>query len=250
MQDFTEIVRENEALRAENKKLKSSKNNIYTALAKAQGEFQINSKNQEVTVCSQKDGKWTKYSYKYLTLAGIIEIIRKPFAKNGLSFLQFPTVKKEGNSTTVIIKTVIAHESGDTIENELSLPVTIGGRISDAQAIGSAITYARRYSLQSLVGISADEEDDDGNSACANTIETKPQVKQPPKQEKPQAKTQDKQESKQHCCRCGQVIENRPLGTTTYFDYSLKELGGYYCKDCGQARKKEMETGQSEMIVA
>lgn len=250
MQDFTEIIRENEALRAENKKLKNSKNNIYTALAKAQGEFQINSKNKEVTVCSQKDGKWTKYSYKYLTLSEVIEIIRKPFAKNGLSFLQFPTVRKEDNSTTVIIKTVIAHESGETIENELSLPVTIGGRISDAQAIGSAITYARRYSLQSLVGISADEEDDDGNSACANTIETKPQVKQPPKQEKSQAKTQDKQESKQHCCKCGQVIENRPLGTTTYFDYSLKELGGYYCKDCGQARKKEMETGQSEMIVA
>lgn len=241
MQDLTEIIRENESLKAENKKLKNSKNNIYTALAKAQGEFQINSKNQEVTVCSQKDGKWTKYSYKYLTLAGIIEIIRKPFAKNGLSFLQFPTVRKEGNATTVIIRTVIAHESGDTIENELSLPVTIGGRISDAQAIGSAITYARRYSLQSLVGISADEEDDDGNSACANTIETKPQVKQPPKQEK--------QESK-HCCKCGQVIENRPLGNTTYFDYSLKELGNYYCKECGQAKSKELKTGQSEMIVA
>lgn len=240
MQDLTEIVRENEALRAENKKLKNSKNNIFTALAKAQGEFETATKNQ----------KNPFFNSKYLTLGGVIEIIRKPFAKNGLSFLQFPTVKKEGNITTVIIKTVIAHESGDTIENELILPVTIGGRISDAQAIGSAITYARRYSLQSLVGISADEEDDDGNSACANTIETKPQVKQLKTQEKPQAKTQDKQESKQHCCKCGQVIENRPLGTTTYFDYSLKELGGYYCKDCGQARKKEMETGQSEMVVA
>jgi hypothetical protein len=148
----------------------------------------------------------------------------------------------------VIIKTIIAHESGDTIENELILPVTIGGRISDAQAIGSAITYARRYSLQSLVGISADEEDDDGNSASGRVVEaksqTKTQVKQQPKTQ------QEKQESKQHCCKCGQVIENRPLGNTTYFDYSLKELGGYYCKDCGQARKKEMETGQSEMIVA
>jgi hypothetical protein len=236
MQDLIEIIRENESLRTENKKLKNSKNNIYTALAKAQGEFETATKNQ----------KNPFFNSKYLTLGGVIEIIRKPFAKNGLSFLQFPTVRKEGNSTTVIIKTIIAHESGETIENELSLPVIIGGRISDAQAIGSAITYARRYSLQSLVGISADEEDDDGNSACANTIETKPQVKQPPKQEKPQ----DKQESKQHCCKCGQVIENRPLGTTTYFDYSLKELGGYYCKDCGQARKKEMETGQSEMVVA
>ena len=240
MQDFTEIVRENEALRAENKKLKSSKNNIYTALAKAQGEFETATKNQ----------KNPFFNSKYLTLGGVIEIIRKPFSTNGLSFLQFPTVKKDGNATTVIIRTVIAHESGETIENELILPVTIGGRISDAQAIGSAITYARRYSLQSLVGISADEEDDDGNSASGRVVETKQQVKQPPKQEKQQPKTHDKQESKQHCCRCGQVIENRPLGNTTYFDYSLKELGGYYCKDCGQARKKEMETGQSEMIVA
>ena len=231
MQDFTEIVRENESLKAENKKLKNNKNNIYTALAKAQGEFETATKNQ----------KNPFFNSKYLTLGGVIEIIRKPFSKNGLSFLQFPTVKKEGNSTTVIIRTVIAHESGETIENELILPVTIGGRISDAQAIGSAITYARRYSLQSLVGISADEEDDDGNSASGRVVETKPQVKQQPKQEK--------QESK-HCCKCGQVIENRPLGNTTYFDYSLKELGGYYCKDCGQARKKEMETGQSEMIVA
>lgn len=238
MQDLAEIIRENEALKAENKKLKNSKNNIYTALAKAQGEFETATKNQ----------KNPFFNSKYLTLGGVIEIIRKPFSKNGLSFLQFPTVKKEGNnSTTVIIRTVIAHESGETIENELSLPVTIGGRISDAQAIGSAITYARRYSLQSLVGISADEEDDDGNSACANTIETKPQIKQQPKQEKPQTKQEDKQK---HCCKCGQVIENRPLGNTTYFDYSLKELGGYYCKGCGQARKKEMETGQSEMIVA
>lgn len=235
MQDLTEIIRENESLKAENKKLKNSKNNIYTALAKAQGEFETATQNK----------KNPFFNSKYLTLGGVIEIIRKPFSKNGLSFLQFPTVKKEGNSTTVIIKTIIAHESGDTIENELSLPVTIGGRISDAQAIGSAITYARRYSLQSLVGISADEEDDDGNSASGRVVEaksqTKPQVKQQPKQEK--------QESK-HCCKCGQVIENRPLGNTTYFDYSLKELGGYYCKDCGQARKKEMETGQSEMIVA
>jgi hypothetical protein len=238
MQDLTEIIRENESLRTENKKLKNSKNNIYTALAKAQGEFETATKNQ----------KNPFFNSKYLTLGGVIDIIRKPFAKNGLSFLQFPTVRTEGNSTTVIIKTIIAHESGETIENELILPVTIGGRISDAQAIGSAITYARRYSLQSLVGISADEEDDDGNSASGRVVEvksqTKTQVKQQPKTQ------QEKQESKQHCCKCGQVIENRPLGNTTYFDYSLKELGGYYCKDCGQARKKEMETGQSEMIVA
>lgn len=234
MQDFTEIVRENEVLRTENKRLKddinkqkNSKSNIYTALAKAQGQFQAVAKNQDNPF----------FKSKYLTLAGIIDVIRKPFSENGLCLIQSPSVIKQDNSIFVTVKTTIAHASGDTLENELTLPIVTGQRISDAQAIGSAITYARRYALQSLVGVSADEEDDDGNSAC-NRVEQKPK----PKEEK-------KQET-QKCCKCGKDIQNRPLGNTTYFDYSLKELGGYYCKDCGQTRKKEMETGQSEMIVA
>lgn len=235
MQDFTEIIRENESLKAENKRLKedinkqkNSKSNIYTALAKAQGQFQAVAKNQDNPF----------FKSKYLTLAGIMDVIRKPFADNGLCVIQSPKVSKEGNSTFVTLKTTIAHSSGDTLENELTIPIATGQRISDAQAIGSGITYARRYALQSLLGISADEEDDDGNSASGRI-----------EQQKPKPKPQEKKES-QKCCKCGKDIQNRPLGNTTYFDYSLKELGGYYCKDCGQARKKEMETGQSEMIVA
>lgn len=228
-QDFTEIVKENEMLKEELKinKQKNSKSNIYTALAKAQGQFQAVSKNQDNPF----------FKSKYLTLAGIMDVIRKPFADNELCVIQSPKVFKEGNSTFITLKTIIAHSSGDTLENELTLPIATGQRISDAQAIGSGITYARRYALQSLVGVSADEEDDDGNSACGRV------------EQKPKPKPQEKQET-QKCCKCGKDIQNRPLGNTTYFDYSLKELGGYYCKDCGQARKKEMETGQSEMIVA
>ena len=228
-QDFTEIVKENEMLKEELKinKQKNSKSNIYTALAKAQGQFQAVSKNQDNPF----------FKSKYLTLAGIMDVIRKPFADNELCVIQSPKVFKEGNSTFITLKTIIAHSSGETLENELTLPIATGQRISDAQAIGSGITYARRYALQSLVGVSADEEDDDGNSACGRV------------EQKPKPKPQEKQET-QKCCKCGKDIQNRPLGTTTYFDYSLKELGGYYCKDCGQARKKEMETGQSEMIVA
>ena len=230
MQDFSEILKENENLKTENeelkienKKLRSNKSQLFTALAKAQGQFQAVSKNQDNPF----------FKSRYLTLAGLMEVLRKPFADNGLCLIQSPTTTKEGNSTFVIVKTIIAHTSGETIENELSLPITTGQRISDAQAIGSGITYARRYALQSLVGISADE-DDDGNSACG----------------KVEQKQNKEKKDVQKCCKCGKTIENRPLGNTTYFDYSLKELGGYYCKDCGQARKKEMETGQSELIVA
>lgn len=225
MDNFSEIIRENEFLKAENKKLKNSKSQIFTALSKAQGQFTTIKKNQ--------DNPFFKSSY--LTLAGLIDSIRKPFSENGLCLIQSPSVIKQDNSIFVTVKTTIAHASGETFENELTLPITNGGRISDAQAIGSAITYARRYALQSLVGVSADEEDDDGNSAC-NRVEQKPQ---------PQKQKQDTQK----CCKCGKDIQNRPLGNTTYFDYSLKELGGYYCKECGQARKKELETGQKEICV-
>lgn len=225
MDNFSEIIRENEFLKAENKKLKNSKSQIFTALSKAQGQFTTIKKNQ--------DNPFFKSSY--LTLAGLIDSIRKPFSENGLCLIQSPSVIKEDNSIFVTVKTTIAHASGETLENELTFPITNGQRISDAQAIGSAITYARRYALQSIVGISADE-DDDGNSAC-NRVEQKPQ---PPKQ---------KQDNKQKCQTCGKTIENKPIGTTTYFDYSLKELGGYYCKECGQARKKELETGQKEINV-
>ena len=229
MQDYSEIVKENEMLKEELNinKPKNSKSNIYTALAKAQGQFQAVAKNQDNPF----------FKSKYLTLAGIMDVIRKPFADNELCVIQSPKVFKEGNSTFITLKTIIAHSSGETLENELTLPIATGQRISDAQAIGSGITYARRYALQSLVGVSADEEDDDGNSACGRV------------EQKPKPKPQEKQET-QKCCKCGKDIQNRPLGNTTYFDYSLKELGGYYCKDCGQARKKEMETGQSEMVVA
>lgn len=245
MENILDLLKENESLKAENKRFKNneeSRQKYFAAFAKAQGSFKVNAKNQEVTVCSQKDGKWTKYTYKYLTLAELIEIIRKPFAENGISFKQEIAIEyKNERFAFVIITTFFRHSSGyEDDQHSLTLPAYLEGKPKDIQNIGGVITYGKRYALQSLVGISADE-DDDGNSACGNIIESKSQIKT--------SKPQEKQDTK-NCCKCGKEIENRPLGNTTYFDYSLKELGNYYCKDCGQARKKEMETGQSQMIVA
>lgn len=242
-----DLIKENESLKAEIQKLKAkeeARQQFFTAFAKAQGAFKVNSKNQEVTVCSQKDGKWTKYTYKYLTLSELTEIIRKPFADNGISFEQGLDIEyKSEKMAFVTVTTIFRHSSGYESEpKHLSLPAYLDGKAKDIQTIGGVITYTKRYALQSLVGISADEEDDDGNEACGLVVEAKSQTKSS-KQEV------SKVESPKHCCKCGQVIENRPLGNTTYFDYSLKELGDYYCKECGQARKKEIETGQKEMVV-
>ena len=62
-----------------------------------------------------------------------------------------------------MVETVLAHESGEWISGELLLPLTK----ADAQGVGSAITYGRRYGLAAIVGIVADE-DDDGNAASRN----------------------------------------------------------------------------------
>lgn len=95
------------------------------------------------------------FKSKYADLNSVVDAVRVPFAENGLSYSQFPVM----DDNRVGVETILMHESGEFIASTLMLPT---GKL-DAQAAGSAITYARRYSLQSIAGIPA--EDDDGNAA-------------------------------------------------------------------------------------
>ena len=92
---------------------------------------------------------------KYADLGAVIDAVKQPFADNGLSYSQFP-VYRDG---LVGVTTLLMHTSGEWVESELVLPLTK----PTPQSGGSAITYARRYALQSIAGIPA--EDDDGNEA-------------------------------------------------------------------------------------
>ena len=95
------------------------------------------------------------FKSKYANLEEVIRVVKEPFAANGLSFVQFP-ISGEG---TAGVETIILHESGEFISNEFLLKCSK----ADPQGMGSAITYARRYGLQSACGIPS--EDDDGNAA-------------------------------------------------------------------------------------
>ncbi len=95
------------------------------------------------------------FKSKYADLNAVVDAVRIPFAENGLSYSQFPVM----DDNRVGVETILMHDSGEFIASTLMLPT---GKL-DAQAAGSAITYARRYSLQSIAGIPA--EDDDGNAA-------------------------------------------------------------------------------------
>ena len=96
------------------------------------------------------------FKSKYADLNSIREACLPALNKHGIAVLQ-PIVQVEGKN---YVKTLLLHESGESME---CLTEIIFARQNDAQAQGSGITYARRYGLQSLVNVGA--EDDDGNKA-------------------------------------------------------------------------------------
>ena len=128
---------------------------LAAALAKAQGEIDDASKGSENPY----------FKSKYADLAAVRSVIREPLAKNGLSIVQLPSTVDGG----AIVKTVLMHSSGQFISNELFMPA---GK-SDPHGLGSAITYARRYSLMSILCLAS--EDDDGNAAVAS-VKASPKV--------------------------------------------------------------------------
>lgn len=121
-------------------------NEVASALAKAQGMMES----------ALKDSDNPFFKSKYASLDAVWNAIRKPLSSNGLSVIQ--TI--EGIGDTINITTTLAHSSGQWISSTFPL---IAGR-PKPQELGSVITYMRRYALSSLVGVTADE-DDDGNAA-------------------------------------------------------------------------------------
>lgn len=106
------------------------------------------------------------FKSKYADLNSIREVCMPALHNHGIVVLQ-PMVHIDGKN---FVKTVLLHESGESFD---SLTEIIYNKQNDAQAQGSGITYARRYGLQSLLSIGA--EDDDGNAA------SKPATVQQPK---------------------------------------------------------------------
>ena len=118
---------------------------LAAALVSAQAEIENASKN----------AKNDHFRNRYADLAEVLNTVRPVFAKNGIAIIQSPTL--DGN--VVSVETMLMHSSGEWISDSCSTPVSK----NDAQGIGSAITYMRRYSLAAFAGVA--QEDDDGNGA-------------------------------------------------------------------------------------
>ena len=101
----------------------------------------------------------------YANLAEVLDVVRATFKKHGLAIVQLPGVLRvDGNYTFVAITTTIIHTSGEMMGTTMEMPVNAdkNGRITP-HAVGSAITFGRRYALAAAAGIT--QEDDDGNTA-------------------------------------------------------------------------------------
>lgn len=127
--------------------------NLAIALSKAQGELNNPTNSKEAVVQTTK----VKYSYFYATLDEILNIVRPILSKHGLSILQVPST----DADHVLITTILLHDSGEFIEAE---PLKLKMQQYTPQGAGSAITYARRYAVASILGISSQDDDDGGQA--------------------------------------------------------------------------------------
>jgi hypothetical protein len=122
-------------------------NELATALAKAQGAMGH----------ALKQNSNPHFGSRYADLASCLDAVREPLAAHGLAVTQLVSSSPEA----ITIDTVLMHASGQWIASSLAVPLAK----RDAQGVGSATTYGRRYALAAICGIAQD--DDDGNEATA-----------------------------------------------------------------------------------
>jgi len=120
---------------------------IAAALSTAQGELSHALKDTMGQIGQQKT--------KYADLASCWDAAREPLSRNGLAVVQMPSA----DGPKVTVTTMLVHKSGEWFKNSIQMT----SAQNTPQAIGSCITYGRRYSFCSVVGISP--EDDDGAAA-------------------------------------------------------------------------------------
>ena len=129
----------------------NGRKNLAAALVKAQAEC------QNVTMNKTNP----HFRSRYADLAAVRDAIIPVFNKHGIAIIQTPTTDEFSGFA---LETRLVHSSGEQMIWSFPLP----SDTSKMQAIGSAISYARRYTLSAIAGV-ASEEDDDGNAATTNT---------------------------------------------------------------------------------
>ena len=177
---------------------------IAGALAKAQAEMKSAKKNQDNPY----------FKSVYADLASCYEACREPLAKNGIAVFQGIEDSTDGESVT--LNTMLLHSSGEWLSSSLRMPLLK----KDPQAVGSVITYARRYGLSAAIGLAS--EDDDAESAMARPVSS-PAPKTQPTKEVVASKPDPRQKN----------VTNKTEKTPTAKDLLIKRLYYVLCNEQG-----------------
>lgn len=152
--------------------------NLAKALSKAQGEFTPVPKSRTVKVRTQNGS----YDFAYAPLDEILAMALPILSRHDLALSHIMAPQEKG---PLLLVTKLMHGgTGEVLDS--AFPLLTQG--TGPQAMGSAITYAKRYSVTALLGISSDD-DDDGNAAQGNHVESK--------QDRPRQQTQQRQQPRQ-----------------------------------------------------
>jgi hypothetical protein len=126
---------------------------IAAALAKAQADL-TNPEKSLVATIRGRDPKETERTFRYAPLSSGLEIVRTSLGQHEIATIQTTAIDREAG--LIRLTTVLAHSSGEWMSSEW--PVCQIGEASAPQRMGAALTYARRYSLFTLVGIAGEDD--------------------------------------------------------------------------------------------
>lgn len=153
-------------------------NELAQALSKAQGEMKP----------ASKSGKNPHFKSNYSTMQDLINASKSPLSTNGLSVTQITSEVDAG----VLLETYLMHTSGQWLQSEMLLKPMKDG----PQALGSALTYARRYCYESILGMSGIPDDD---------------AEQAEQKQKPQQQTNGNGQKKKHTANDFKIWVNDQL---------------------------------------
>jgi ERF superfamily len=219
----------------------ASKARLFAALAKAQAQMGR----------AHKDSVNPAFRSKYVSLPAVLDAVLPAFNANGLAVLQHPLVHDDVSAVT--LTTVITHESGEYMTSTCTMPV--GGK-RDAHAVGSAISYMRRYALASIAGVIQD--DDDGNGASGQQQQQQQQAAprmaaSPPRPQAAPEKDEEVVEQKATSVRgqgapAAQVQLDEGLLRTAISPFNLALLSDY-CIAKGKPSPVDMLPHQQRMMI-
>ena len=108
----------------------------------------------------EKNAANPHFRQKYADLTAIVETVRPVLEKHGLALIQFPCTLGDQDGLT----TRLVHTSGQFMQATTRIATAAKGPKPNAQEYGSGLTYARRYGIQSVLGLVADDDDGQGAS--------------------------------------------------------------------------------------